>query len=171
MTRPIVWAVATFGAIAVAATVAGERLAKLAAKPTIAVTSPAANPIMGQDQIVTVQGDRRGHFMLDASVDGGRLTMMVDTGASIVALSQEEASRLGIKPFPSDFRDRISTANGDVKVARVSIRELRIGSIVARDVEAVVVPFGRLDTSLLGMSFLKKLRGFDIAGNQLTLRG
>jgi aspartyl protease family protein len=56
-------------------------------------------------------------------------------------------------------------------VAPVRIREMRVGDIVVRDVEAVVAPPGRLRTSLLGMSFLRSLRGFDISGGRLTLRG
>ena len=56
-------------------------------------------------------------------------------------------------------------------VAPVRIRELRVGDIAVRDVEAVVVPEGRLGTSLLGMSFLRRLKGFDMAGGRLTLRG
>jgi aspartyl protease family protein len=56
-------------------------------------------------------------------------------------------------------------------VAPVRIRELRVGDIAVRDVEAVVVPEGRLGTSLLGMSFLRRLKGFDMAGGRLTLKG
>lgn len=179
MTRPIIWAIATFGSLAVAATVAGERLAKLRPASSAPGTVPLAGsadsgpraPAGNAGKVVVVHGDGSGHFTVETSVDGRRLRMLVDTGASIVALSQEDALAAGIRPFPSDYKERIATANGDVAVARVRIREIRVGEIYARDVEAVVVPAGRLGTSLLGMSFLRQLRGFDIAGNRLTLRG
>ncbi len=182
MTRPIIWAVGTFGVIALAASVAGERLSRLSAgmspnrSPTEASASAfepsKSGPTFGNaGRTLTVDGDRNGHFIVETAVDGRRLTMIVDTGASIVALSHEDALAAGIRPLPSDFKGRISTANGDMAVARVRIREIRVGDIYARDVEAVVVPQGRLRTSLLGMSFLRQLRGFDIASNRLTLRG
>ncbi len=179
MTRPIIWAVATCGAIALAAHLAGERLSRLADARSVAArsyvsatTSPRTSA--GTDmaaRIVTVDGDRRGHFAVDAALDGRRVTMLVDTGASIVALTHEDALASGIRPFPSDYTTRIGTANGTVSAAPVRIREMRVGDIQVRDVEAVVMPAGRLGTSLLGMSFLRQLRGFDIAGNRLTLRG
>ena len=97
--------------------------------------------------------------------------MMVDTGASLVALSAEDAAKVGIRPNPGAYSRPISTANGNVMVAPVRIRELRVGDIAVRDVEAVVVPEGRLGTSLLGMSFLRRLKGFDMAGGRLTLKG
>ena len=176
MTRPILWAVTTFAAIGVAASLAGERMSRLA-RPGAAASGrevPAA-PTGGRAEAsggtVTVHGDVRGHFTVEAAVDGRRLAMMIDTGATIVALSHEDALAAGIRPFPADFTRTISTANGIVAVAPVRIRELRVGAIAVRDVEAVVVPQGRLRTSLLGMSFLRRLRGFDIADNRLTLRG
>ena len=97
--------------------------------------------------------------------------MLVDTGATTVALTYEDAASAGIRPFPGDFTRRVSTANGSVAVAPVRLREVRIGDLTVRDVDAVVVPSGRLGTSLLGMSFLRHLGGFDIADNRLTLRG
>lgn len=182
MTRPIVWAAGSFVAIAFAATVAGDRMSRLAAagatsRPAgVAVRTSAApagapdRPAIGGRTMV-IDGDRQGHFLAATAVEGRHLTMMVDTGASLVALSHEDAAAVGIRPAPGDYLARMSTANGEVAGALVRIREIRIGEIHVRDVEAVVMPRGLLRTSLLGMSFLRQLRGFDIAGNRLTLRG
>jgi aspartyl protease family protein len=97
--------------------------------------------------------------------------MMVDTGATIVALTSADAAAIGLQPAPAEYRASVSTANGTVKVAPVRIREIRIGEIVVRDVAAVVMPPGALGRSLLGMSFLRQLRSFDVTRGQLTMRG
>jgi aspartyl protease family protein len=97
--------------------------------------------------------------------------MLVDTGASIVALSYDDARAVGLSVHPAAFTRKLSTANGVVEAAPVQIREIRVGEIVARNVDAVVLPRGRLETSLLGMSFLKRLGGFEIARGRLTLKG
>lgn len=186
MTRPIIWAAGSFVAIAFAATVAGDRMSRLTAAgsasrpglaartyaaPSGAAPAGAANQAALGGRTTVIDGDRQGHFLATTAVEGRHLVMMVDTGASIVALSHEDAAAVGIRPAPGDYRARMSTANGEVAGAPVRIREIRIGEIHVRDVEAVVMPRGLLRTSLLGMSFLRQLRGFDIAGNRLTLRG
>lgn len=177
MTRPIVWAAGTFVGLALAASFAGERLARLSgggpAPSASRATSapPAQTGSLTVDRTVTVLSDRSGHFTLEGSVDGQWITMMVDTGASIVALTAEDAARAGIRPAAHEFNRSIATANGTVSVAPVRIRELRVGAISLRDVDAVVIPAGRLGVSLLGMSFLRRLQGFDIANGRLTLRG
>ena len=181
MTRPIVWVLGTLGAVAVAATVAVQRLADLApardpARPASAsVATPAKGPrpsgVSQAGRTTVLDGDRAGHFQAEVSIEGRRIPMMVDTGASIVALTYEDAALAGIRPFPSDFTAAISTANGQVAFAPVRLREVRVGDITVRDVAAMVAPRGRLGTSLLGMSFLKQLRSFEVVDNRLTLRG
>jgi aspartyl protease family protein len=78
---------------------------------------------------------------------------------------------LGIRVSERDFTRRSSTANGVVATAPVRIREIRIGDITLRDVEGAVLPPRALSTSLLGMSFLKRLEGFEISKGRLLLRG
>ena len=92
------------------------------------------------------------------------------TGATIVALSNEDAGRIGVHPSQSDYTVPMSTANGVAKAARVRLREVRVGQVSAHDVEAVVMPAGLLRESLLGMSFLKQLSGFEVASGRLVLR-
>ena len=177
MPKLTTWAVGTLLTVSLAASLAGTQMARIApqlgaaagpVEPTQAVPLPAAPSL---DRIVKVQGDRQGHFTVTPSIEGRHTTMMVDTGATIVALTSADAAAIGLQPAPAEYRASVSTANGTVKVAPVRIREIRIGEIVVRDVAAVVMPPGALGRSLLGMSFLRQLRSFDVTRGQLTMRG
>jgi len=119
---------------------------------------------------VTITADRSGHFYVVPILNGQSIRMMVDTGASIVTLTYEDAERIGARLSQKDFTVKMSTANGLVAGAPLRIDEIRIAEITVRDVEAVALPKGRLEVSLLGMSFLKRLSGFDIAQGRLNLR-
>ena len=83
---------------------------------------------------------------------------MVDTGATMVALTYEDAERAGIRLKPSDFTRGVSTANGVTRVAPVTLERVSIGDITVRNVAASVSERGRLQTTLLGMSFLEPAR-------------
>ena len=112
----------------------------------------------------------QGHFSAAVEVDGVTVPTLVDTGATLVAFSAEDAERAGLRPLPSEYRHRTSTANGEVAVAIVKVRDLRLGSITLHDVDAAVLPAGALRQSLLGMSFLKRLALFQVEGDTLVLR-
>ncbi|WP_246694805.1 TIGR02281 family clan AA aspartic protease [Methylobacterium sp. WL6] len=146
----------------------GNRLTsrKAAAPPVPTVQLVASAPTA-----IALGADRNGHFLADALVDGRSLRMMVDTGATTCSFAEEDAARLGIVVGPRDFTRPVMTANGTIRVAPVRISTIRIGPVTVRDVEAVIVPSGRLGTNLLGMSFLKRVRDFSIAGGTMTLRG
>ena len=140
---------------------------KLSAAPSaIARPAPTAAP-----SALALPADRSGHFQTFAVIDGRSLRMMIDTGATYCAFSEEDAARAGISVGPADFTRAISTANGVIRVAPVRVGAIQIGAITVRDVEAVVIPRGRLSTNLLGMSFLKRVRDFSISGSTMTLRG
>jgi aspartyl protease family protein len=118
---------------------------------------------------VTVLGDRRGHFQVEGAVDGRRLDFMVDTGASYVALRERDAGKLGIFPSPRDYTGRSSTANGVIKVAPVRLPSLEVNGIRIFDVQAVVIPDESLGVNLLGMSFLSRVRRFEMANGRLVM--
>jgi aspartyl protease family protein len=118
---------------------------------------------------VRLSGDDSGHYFANTEIDGRRIRMLVDTGATLVVLTSEDAASVGINPAPSDFNAKIWTANGDLMTAKTQIREVRVGNILVRDVAALVVPPGKLNQSLLGMSFLSKLKGFEVADRSLIL--
>ena len=118
---------------------------------------------------VALDADRGGHFLVEAVINGRNVRVVVDTGATLVALNEATARRLGIKLARSDFTIPISTANGTIRAAPVRLSEVRIGGIAVRDVAATVVPGDALSVNLLGMSFLSRLSRFEIAGGQLVL--
>ena len=145
-----------------------DRLRLDHAAPAPTMVAPVAD---GAVSGVALQAGRSGHFFVQALIDGRSLGMMVDTGASSCAFSEEDAERIGIRVGPADFSLISNTANGTVRVAPIRIAVMQVGSITLRDVEAVVIPRGRLANSLLGMSFLKRLRDFSVSGGTMTLRG
>jgi aspartyl protease family protein len=118
---------------------------------------------------VVVPRDARGHFQVDARVDGGRLSFMVDTGASVIALTASDAARLGIRPSPSEFVAEVRTANGTVRAAPTRLDAVEVGDLLVRDVAAVVLPDEALSDNLLGLSFLSRLRRFEYSDGKLVL--
>lgn len=119
---------------------------------------------------VMIAADQGGQFNTSVEIGGQLVPMLVDTGATVIALSAKDAQLLGISPLPSDFTVKISTANGVIKAARTTLSEVRLENITVRDVQAVVMPEGALQKSLLGMSFLRKLKRFEVASGKLILR-
>lgn len=120
---------------------------------------------------VRIGADPLGQFSTDAQVNGAHISrMLVDTGATLVALSYEDAAAAGVFPSPSDFKYQVNTANGVAHVARVRLNDVRIGSLVVHDVDAVVGERGALSGSLLGMTFLSKLSKFEVGSGALTLK-
>ncbi|MDH3195107.1 MAG: TIGR02281 family clan AA aspartic protease [Hyphomicrobiales bacterium] len=108
-----------------------------------------------------------GHFYLDADIDGEAIAVMVDTGASIVALRESDAERAGIRVYDDEFNVALSTANGTTYAAPVTLASVSVDNIEIRNVRAVVVPDEQLSISLLGTSFLNKLRRFEVSGDTL----
>ncbi len=119
--------------------------------------------------VVRLKADGRGHFVFTASVNDRPATFMADTGATLVALTYEDAARLGLSPHALDFSARVQTANGVARVAPISLDRVRVENITVRDVPALVAEKGALGTNLLGMSFLGRLKAFAMQGNELVL--
>jgi aspartyl protease family protein len=134
----------------------------------VAPSTVAAEPGISAKRRVELRADAGGHFFAGAHINGSRINVMVDTGATIVALTFEDAERAGIFPRDADFTGRVSTANGTARVAYVTLDSVSIDDITVRGVKAAVAEPGRLGTSLLGMSFLGKLRT-EIARGKLVL--
>jgi aspartyl protease family protein len=124
--------------------------------------------INGQNEVV-IRRTRDGHFAINAEVDGHRLGMLVDTGASQVALTFEDAERIGLEPDKLKFTLPITTANGTATAAAVKIATLSIGPIVRHNVSATVAQAGRLDSSLLGMNFLSSLSAIRMEPGEMRL--
>ncbi|MEM6488642.1 MAG: TIGR02281 family clan AA aspartic protease [Pseudomonadota bacterium] len=130
--------------------------------PTVAVST------IGVEEVLERSWD--GHYRSDVAINGSTVSMMVDTGASMVVLPYEDVSRVGIDPTALQFNMPVSTANGRSHVAPIELSEIRLGDIVVRDVPAAVAHPGRLHTGLLGMSFLDRLSETSFQGKRLFLR-
>ena len=126
------------------------------------VVAAAAGPVPSAEpsnsRSVTLSRGKGGHFWADARVDGRRMELVVDTGASQIALRAGDAARLGIHPTARDYTVKVSTANGITKAALVQLRMVEVGNIVVRDVQALIHADESLGVNLLGMSFLSRVR-------------
>lgn len=141
--------------------------APAAAIDTTAETQHSAEPGRSGSEELRAHAD--GHYYARAEINGRPLDVMVDTGASMVALTYEDAERAGLRLKPADFTAQVSTANGTAAVAPVTLDRVSIGRITVRDVRAAVSERGRLEKTLLGMSFLSRLDRVDISAGRLTL--
>lgn len=120
---------------------------------------------------VIIKPDPSGHFIAKAAINGATIPVLFDTGASIMALSFEDSVKLGFQLTTKDFRSQIQTANGIAPAAEILLKEVRIDAIAIQDVPALVLPPGRLETSLLGRSFWGRLKtGFAFTGGDLVLK-
>lgn len=146
-------------ALAIGAVVPRLYMRDAAAPPAqAAVVQPVrAEPTAG-GRTVTLQKGDNGHFQTEAVIDGRRMAFLVDTGASVIALRQRDAARLGVHPVPRDYTANVSTANGIIKAAPVELNRVEVGGLVVRNVAALVLPDEALAQNLLGMSFLSKVR-------------
>jgi aspartyl protease family protein len=140
--------------------------AAMAARP---VEPPAPAPTPADSRSVVVARDARGHFQVDGRVDGRRLTFMVDTGASVVALTANDAASLGIHPAEREFTVLVKTANGTVRAAPVELDRVEIADLTVHNVAAMVLPEGALSDNLLGLSFLSRLHRWEFANGKLVL--
>ena len=115
-----------------------------------------------------VKADENGHFQVTPVVNGVPIRAMIDTGATMVSLSYEDAERLKLNPDRLNYDVKTRTANGVTWAARVKLADVRVGTIHVQNITTLVGKKGALHTSLLGMSFLKNVR-LRIEGGELAL--
>ncbi len=120
---------------------------------------------------VRIRKRHDGHFIARAKVNGASVGLLIDTGATSVMLTPTAARAAGISLSNLSYTTPIQTANGSAYAAAIRIESIAIGSIVVRDVDALVAKPGLLRESLLGMSFLRRLRSFEFSSDFITLRG
>ena len=122
--------------------------------------------VVGREVRIEMSAD--GHFWAKASIGGVPRRMLIDSGATVTALSTETASAAGLKVGKPLFPVLIQTANGQVSADTATVGELTLGNVVARDLPVVVASaFG--DTDVLGMNFLSRLKGWRVEGRTLIL--
>ncbi len=147
-------------------------VASPAAKAAAAAPAPVAAALPGAglspgDAQVSKSAD--GHYWADAQVNGRNVRFLVDTGASFVALTRADAEQLGLNPASLVYDAPVATANGRTQAARVQLDYVAVAGARVEQVPAMVVADG-LSTSLLGMSYLNRLSGFQATPTSLILR-
>ena len=123
----------------------------------------------GFERSVTLKANRGGHFITRADINGQPIVIMVDTGATMVALKYEDAELLDLIPLPGDFTHTTRTANGTGRVAPVTLDTVRIGEVNIFDIRGSIAEPGKQHITLLGMSFIRKLGRFEMRGRELVL--
>jgi aspartyl protease family protein len=124
-----------------------------------------------QGAVVRVRRGSDGHFVAKAKVNGRTVRLIVDTGASTVVLRPEDARNAGINLSKLIYTVPVETANGRAFAAPVRLEKISIGYLSLHNIDALVTRPGTLRRSLLGMSFLSRLRSYEFTGNQLLMKG
>ncbi len=160
------------------ALVGGSYLARFADKTVVEAPASQAATVQAADQPSQVSAGqhrmeltsgRDGHFRVDARANGRHIDFLVDTGASMVILRETDASNIGVHPMPRDYTAVVSTANGRIKAAPTKLERIEIGDITVFDVPALVLPDEALSTNLLGVTFLSRLRRYEVADGRMLL--
>jgi aspartyl protease family protein len=123
------------------------------------------------ERTVEIVRGRGGDFQVAAQVNGTRVAMALDTGASTVVLTQDAAKAVGLPLELLTYNVQIDTANGRARAASVTLDRIAVGEIVERSVPALVAQPGQLRISLLGMTFLNRLQSWEVRGDKLVMRG
>jgi aspartyl protease family protein len=126
---------------------------------------------MTRGRTVEIARASTGDFAVTTQINGGRVPMVLDTGASSVVLTRDDAKAAGLPLEVLAYTANVDTANGRTRAAPVRLDHIAIGGLVERSVEALVAQPGQLKTSLLGMSFLNRLQSWEVRGDRLLLRG
>jgi aspartyl protease family protein len=128
----------------------------------VAMNDPAVSP-------ASISKAADGHYWAEADVNGSEIRFLVDTGASAVALTADDARRLGIDPTTLDYKYGVVTASGQARAAQVRLASISVAGARVDDVDAFVIDHG-LQTSLLGMTYLGRLSAFEATPQSLILR-
>jgi len=140
--------------------------------PRVALARPAAREPQTEQltgRRVRLASDRSGHFGADFRLNGRAVSGVVDTGATLVAINTSTARRIGLNIASTDFNGSVDTANGRTRAAFVTIGRLEIGRISMDDVEAVVLDDKALSSTLIGMSFMNRLKRYQVENGALLL--
>jgi aspartyl protease family protein len=141
------------------------------AKPDAPAQNTKAEPmqVSATPGSVVLRADRRGHFNGSFRLNGRTVDGMVDTGASLIAINETTARKLGFGANRLDFRHIVNTANGRAEAAYVVLDRVEIGGVRVRDVDAFVMRDKALSSTLIGMSFMKKLKSYRVENGSLKL--
>ncbi|MSO67878.1 MAG: TIGR02281 family clan AA aspartic protease [Pseudolabrys sp.] len=127
--------------------------------------------VTGRGRSVEVVRGNGSDFAVAAHINGVKIPMVLDTGASSVVLTQEAAKVAGLPIEVLNYTINVDTANGRTRAASVTLDRLAIGGLTERSVPALVAQPGQLKTNLLGMTFLNRLQSWEVRGDKLRMRG
>jgi aspartyl protease family protein len=127
--------------------------------------------VAGHGRNVEVVRGHSGDFAVAAHINGVRIALVLDTGASSVVLTQEAAKAAGLPIEVLNYTVNVDTANGRTRAAAVMLDRLAVGGLTERAVPALVAQPGQLQKNLLGMSFLNRLESWEVRGDKLRMRG
>ena len=133
---------------------------------TLTVPEPVAT-----ERLVRLRRQPGGHFVARALINGEALQLVIDTGATTIVLKPADAEQIGIDTRSLTYDVPVQTANGSAFAAPIKLQSVLIGPVGLANIEALVAKPGTLDQSLLGMSFLSRLKSYEFSGDFLTLRG
>ena len=125
----------------------------------------------GGETIAQIRRQSNGHFIARTHINFTPLNLIVDTGASLVTLKSSDAKSVGIDIKSLKFNISVQTANGVIKAARIKLHRVSVGPLTAYNVDAFVFREGTLNKSLLGLSYLNRLRSYNVSGDKLSLKG
>jgi len=154
------------------ATLAGLGFIKLddhtATAATEAVAAPSGETVSTDDSHATaIPKAQDGHFWANATVNSHAVHFLVDTGATVVVLTQADAQRLGFDLSSLTYDRKVITAMGATQAARVTLASVGVGESTVHNVDALIIPQG--GTSLLGMSYLGRLSRIEATPSSLVL--
>lgn len=133
------------------------------------VTASVVDASTEDGRYYVLKANEGGHFAGRFRINGKPVDSMIDTGATFVTMSETTARSLGYGGNELAFRYEVTTANGKVKAARVTLKSIEIGTVAVRNVDAMVIRGKDLNFPLIGMSFLKKLSGYRAENDELKL--
>lgn len=134
----------------------------------MAVSAPApSQSTSGRKFMIDV--DSSGHFFGSFKLNGRKVEALIDTGASAVAINLSTARKLGMNIQTSDMKNTVNTANGKARATLAMIGRVEVGRILVENVQAVVLEDEALSTTLIGMTFLNRLKAFKVDDGTLTL--
>jgi aspartyl protease family protein len=151
-------------------TLMGKRSGEMVASANFVTGNAEQGRAAASGGTMRLRADAQGHYSGDFRINGHQVQGLIDTGATYVALNESFARRLGYTGNQLDFRYSVDTANGKTKAAHVTLDRVEIGGIRVRDVEAFVLKDGALSSTLVGMSFLRKLASYSVADGSLSLK-
>ena len=145
---------------------------KVVSNAKVVLNDSAAEPrgsTTGFERSALLTANSNGHFFARAYINGRPISVMVDTGATRIAITYKDAEQLGLRPHSSDYTLTTRTANGTGRVAPVTLDSITIGDVEVTNLNGLIAEPGKLHVTLLGMEFIRRLERFELRGRELLL--